>query len=63
MAWLAQSLYVVSLVKTAFCQRRDVVTLGCKRDVAKLPALDAQRLAPEQVGAHGLQPTAGDALC
>jgi hypothetical protein len=62
MARRAQTLLVVAVVQTTFGQWLDVVTLRGQGDTAQALALDTQRVAPEQLSAHGLQAPAGDSF-
>lgn len=62
MALVAQTLLVGLVVSASVSERDDVVALRCRDHAARLLALDAQRVAREQRGTHGLQSPAGDPL-
>lgn len=60
MALIAQTLLVGLVVGATLSQWDDVVTLRRRDDAAHLLTLDAQRVAGEERGSHGLQPPASD---
>jgi hypothetical protein len=61
-AVITNRLLIGRVIRTAFGQWDAVIADGGERHAPSLLAWFAQRLAPEQISAHGLQPAAGDAF-